>query len=177
MPIVTDTCVDHRCAPVNRIEWAWSQWYSRRAMAQDQPIKALVVALVDDAAAAVYSINRLKPEALCFVLPEDSKALVESAVQPNIDQMPKRWDWIVLDDVTEFSSTFKTLASSLPELFRTWGIQPGELVVDLSGAKPAMAGALTLVAVPWTSRVVALSSAQEGQEDARVEVSWNSFVW
>ena len=114
-------------------------------MAQDQPIKALVVALVDDAAAAVYSINRLKPEALCFVLPEGSKALVESAVQPNIDQMPKRWDWIMLEDVTEFSSTFKTLASSLPELFRTWAIQPGELVVDMSGAKPAMAG------VPSTS--------------------------
>ena len=71
-------------------------------MAQDQPIKALVVALVDDAAAAVYSINRLKPEALCFVLPEGSKSLVESAVQPNIEQMPKRWDWIVLEDVREF---------------------------------------------------------------------------
>ncbi|MBL8075175.1 MAG: hypothetical protein JNL29_12465, partial [Nitrospira sp.] len=161
----------------HEIEPGEGQWYSRRAMAQDQPIKALVVALVDDAAAAVYSINRLKPEALCFVLPEDSKALVESAVQPNIDQMPKRWDWIVLDDVTEFSSTFKTLASSLPELFRTWGIQPGELVVDLSGAKPAMAGALTLVAVPWTSRVVALSPAQERQEDDVVEVSGKSFVW
>ena len=151
--------------------------YSRRAMAQDQPIKALVVALVDDAASAVYSINRLKPEALCFVLPEGSKALVESAVQPNIDQMPKRWDWIVLEDMTEFSSTFKTLASSLPELFRTWAIQPGELVVDMSGAKPAMAGALTLVAVPWTSRVVALIPAHEGQEDDRVEVNGKAFIW
>lgn len=166
-----------RSCLLRRIERSLSQWYSRRAMAQDQPIKALVVALVDDAAAAVYSINRLKPEALCFVLPEGSKALVESAVQPNIEQMPKRWDWIVLEDVTEFSSTFKTLAHSLPELFRTWAIQPGELVVDLSGAKPAMAGALTLVAVPWTSRVVALVPAREGQEDDRVEVSGKSFVW
>jgi len=153
------------------------RWYSRRAMAQDQPIKALVVALVDDAAAAVYSINRLKPEALCFVLPEGSKALVESAVQPNIEQMPKRWDWIVLEDVTEFSSTFKTLAHSLPELLRTWAIHPGELVVDMSGAKPAMAAALTLVAVPWTSRVVALVPAREGQEDDRVELDGKSFIW
>lgn len=147
-------------------------------MAPDQPIKALVVALVEDAAAAVYSINRLKPEALCFVLPEGSKSLVESAVQPNIEQMPKRWDWIVLGDVTGFSSTFKTLASSLPELFRTWAIQPGELVVDMSGAKPAMAAALTLVAVPWTSRVVALIPAQEGQEDDdHVDVNGKSFIW
>ena len=59
-------------------------------MAQDQSVKALVMALVDEPAAAVYSINRLKPDALCFVLPEAGKALVESAVQPKIEQMPRR---------------------------------------------------------------------------------------
>src|SRR5512139_2505539 len=134
-------------------------------MAQDQPIKALVIALVDDAESAVYSINRLKPEALCFVLPEAGKALVESSVQPKIQQMPRRWDWIVIADATEFPSTYQTIARSMPDLLRTWEIQPGELVVDLSGATSAMAGALTLVAVPWTSRVVALIPAHEGQED------------
>ena len=50
--------------------------------------------MTDDAAAAVYSINRLKPDALCFVLPEGGKAAVESAVQPKIERMPRRWDWI-----------------------------------------------------------------------------------
>ena len=44
--------------------------YSSRAMAHDQPVKALVLALTDHAAAAVYSINRLQPDSLCFVLPE-----------------------------------------------------------------------------------------------------------
>ena len=54
--------------------------------------------------------------------------------------MLKQWYWIVLEDLTEFSTTFKTLATSLPELFRTWAIQPEELVVDMSGAKLATAG-------------------------------------
>ena len=146
-------------------------------MAQDQPIKTLVIALVDDAASAVYSINRLNPDTLCFVLPEGSKALVESDVQPKIQQMPRRWDWIVMADATEFPSTYQTIARALPELLRTWEIQPGELVVDLSGATAAMAGALTLVALPWTSRVVELAQAREGLEGDRVELGPETLVW
>ncbi|HWV47581.1 MAG TPA: TIGR02710 family CRISPR-associated CARF protein [Nitrospira sp.] len=146
-------------------------------MAQDQPIKALVIALVDDAASAVYSINRLNPDTLCFVLPEGSKALVESDVQPKIQQMPRRWDWIVMADATAFPSTYQTIARSLPDLLRTWEIQPGELVVDLSGATAAMAGALSLVALPWTSRVVELVPARESAESDRVELGSKTFVW
>lgn len=146
-------------------------------MAQDQPIKTLVIALVGDAASAVYSINRLNPDTLCFVLPEGSKALVESDVQPKIQQMPRRWDWIVTADATEFPSTYQTIARSLPDLLRTWEIQPGEVVVDLSGATAAMAGALTLVALPWTSRVVELVPAREGLEGDRVELGPKTLVW
>jgi len=146
-------------------------------MAQDQPIKTLVITLVDDAASAVYSINRLNPDTLCFVLPERSKALVESDVQPKIQQMPRRWDWILLADAREFPSTYQIIARSLPDLLRTWEIQPGELVVDLSGATPAMAGALTLVALPWASRVVELVQAHEGSEGDRVELGPKTLIW
>jgi CRISPR-associated protein (TIGR02710 family) len=146
-------------------------------MAQDQPIKTLVIALVDDAASAVYSINRLNPDTLCFVLPEGSKALVESEVQPKIQQMPRRWDWIAIADVAEFPSAYQTIARALPDLLRTWGIQPGDLVVDLSGATAAMAGALTLVALPWTSRVVELTPAREDVGGDRLELGSKTLVW
>ncbi len=146
-------------------------------MAQDQPIKALVIAVIDDTASAVYSINRLKPEALCFVLPEAGKALVESAVQPNIQQMPKRWDWIVLPDPAAFPSSHHALARSLPDLLRTWEIQPGEVVVDISGATPATAGALTLAALPWTVRLVELIPAREGVEDEPIVLGMKTCIW
>lgn len=110
-------------------------------MAQDQPVKALVIALTDDAAAAIYSINRLQPDSLCFVLPAGAKALVESDVQPKIAQMPRRWDWIVLEETGEFVGCYRALAQALPEMLRTWDVQPGELVVDVTGATSAMAGA------------------------------------
>jgi CRISPR-associated protein (TIGR02710 family) len=146
-------------------------------MAQDQPIKALVITFVDDTASAVYSINRLKPEALCFVLSEGSKALVESAVQPNIQQIPRRWDWIVLAETAEFSSTYQPLARSLPNLLQTWEIQPGELVVDVSGATAAMASSLSLVTLPWTSRLIELRPDREGLEGDRVELNSKTLVW
>ncbi|OQW33069.1 MAG: hypothetical protein A4E19_06915 [Nitrospira sp. SG-bin1] len=174
---VTTIVPDPFCVPACRIEQTYGQWYSRRAMTQDQSVKTLVIALIDDTASAVYSINRLTPDTLCFVLPEGSKALVESEVQPKIQQMPRRWDWIVVTDATEFPSVYRTIARSLPDLLRTWEIQPGELVVDLSGGTAAMAGALTLAAFPWTSRVIKLVQAREGLEGDRIELGPRTLIW
>jgi hypothetical protein len=101
-------------------------------MAYDQPVKALVLALTDDAAAAVAVINRLKPEVLCFVLPEAGKALVEASVQPKIEQMPRRWDWLITGEPAQFVASYRAIAHALPDLLRAWEVQPGELVVDRS---------------------------------------------
>jgi len=151
--------------------------YSPREMAQDQPVKALVLALTGHAAAAVYTINRLQPDSLCFVLPEGAKALVESEVQPKIEHLPRRWDWVILPEIDGFVSCYQTLARTLPEILHTWEVQPGELVVDVTGATSAMAGALTLVTMPMSSRIVSLVPAREGQEDDRVDIAGQPFVW
>lgn len=146
-------------------------------MAQDQPVKALVIALTGHAAAAVYSINRLQPDSLCFVLPEEAKALVESEVQPKIKHMPRRWDWVVLAEARNFVGCYQTLARTLPEMLHTWDVQPGELVVDVTGATPAMAGALTLATLSHSSRIVSLVSAGEGQEEDRIDLAGQPFIW
>ena len=146
-------------------------------MAQDQPVKALVIALTDHAAAAVYSINRLQPDSLCFVLPEGAKSLVDSEVQPKIEHMPKRWDWVVMAETGEFLDCYQTLARTLPGMLHTWDVQSGDLVVDVTQATPAMAGALTLVTMPMSSRIVSLVPAREGQEGDRIDIAGQPFVW
>jgi CRISPR-associated protein (TIGR02710 family) len=146
-------------------------------MAQDQPVKALVIALTDHVAAAVYSINRLQPDSLCFVLPEGAKSRVESEVQPKIEHMPRRWDWVVMAETGEFVGCYQTLARTLPEMLRTWEVQPGELVVDVTGATPAMAGALTLVTMPMSSRIVSLVPARAGQEGDKIDIAGQPFTW
>lgn len=146
-------------------------------MAHEQPTKVLLVAFTEDAAAAVYVINRLQPEALCFVLPESAKALVESAVQPNIEHMPRRWDWVVLADMIDVASCHHTLAGALPDLLKTWDVHSGDLVLDLTGATPAMAGALTLVTLPISSRTVALLPWSEGEEGEPISFNGRSVRW
>jgi CRISPR-associated protein (TIGR02710 family) len=146
-------------------------------MAQDQPVKALVIALTDSAPPAVYSINRLQPDALCFVLPEGAKSLVESEVQPKIAHLPRRWDWVALAETGEFVGCYRALAQTLPEMLHAWDVQPGELVVDVTGATPAMAGALTLATLSLSSRIVSLVPAREGQEDDRIDIAGRPFIW
>ena len=146
-------------------------------MAHDQPVKALVIALTGHAAAVVYTINRLQPDSLCFVLPEGAKSLVESEVQPKIEHMPRRWDWVVLAETGEFVSCYQTLARTLPEMLHTWDVQPGELVVDVTGTTPAMAGALTLATRSLSSRIVSLVPAREGQEEDRIDIAGQPFIW
>jgi CRISPR-associated protein (TIGR02710 family) len=146
-------------------------------MAQDQPVPALAVALTADLAAAVYSINRLRPDCLCFVLPESAKALVESDVQPRLEQMPRRWDWVLLADAEHFPSCYQTIARALPAMLRTWEIDPGALVVDATGATAAMAGALVLAAMPLTSRIVSLIGPQEGRDGEIVTLEGGDRLW
>jgi len=146
-------------------------------MAHEQPTKVLVVAFTDDAAAAVSVINRLQPEALCFVLPESAKALVESGVQPHIEHMPRRWDWVTLADTADVVTCHHALAGTLSDLLKTWEVHSGDLVLDLTGATPAMAGALTLVTLPTSSRTIALVPWSEGQDDEPVVLSGQSMRW
>jgi CRISPR-associated protein (TIGR02710 family) len=146
-------------------------------MTQDQPVKALVIALTSHAAAAVYSINRLQPDSLCFVLPEGAKALVESEIQPKIEHLPRRWDWVVLAETDEFVGCYRTLARTLPEMLRTWEVQPGELVIDVTGATPAMAGALALATQSLSSRIVSLVPAREEQVEDRIDLAGQLFIW
>lgn len=146
-------------------------------MAAEQPVHALLIAITGDAPAAVYTINRLKPERLCFVAPESAKSLVESSVQPKIEKMPRKWDWIVTPDTSRFMVCYQALARALPEMMRTWEVQPGGLVVDLTGATPAMAAALALASLPFTSRVVTVGQAAAGFDDEAITIEGQAKAW
>jgi len=148
-------------------------------MSVEGPVKALLIAVSDDAPAAVYSINRLKPELLCFFVPESAKSLVETSVQPQIAQMPRRWDWVVTPDAHRFMACYQVLSRTLPDLLQTWDVHPGELVVDLTGTTPAMAAALSLASIASTSRAVALADVNIASpvDGEAVTVEGRERVW
>ncbi len=146
-------------------------------MATDGSVKALLIAITDQAPAAVYTVNRLKPELLCFFAPESAKGLVESSVQPKVHTMPRKWDWIVTPDAARFLVSYQVVARALPDMMRIWEVQPGELVVDLTGATPAMAAALSLASLPFTSRVVMIGQATAGSDEEAITVDGQGRAW
>jgi len=129
-------------------------------MSGEYRTKALLIAVSEDPIPVQACINRLAPEFLCFVVSESRKAAIEADIQPAITTMPQRWDWILAEESGSFTVAHQTLTKSLPDIVKTWGLQPGELVVDFSRATPAIAAAMALASRPWTSQVVGLTEPE-----------------
>lgn len=146
-------------------------------MPPDTPVKALILAFTDAPSLAAYVINRLQPELLCFFVPESAKAQVEEAVQPLVQQMPKRWDWVITPDPADVLACHQVLSRTIHDLFHTWEVQVGEVVVDLTGATPAMAAALATASQPWTSRVISLVDAKGQEEEESILIDGLAKRW
>ena len=147
-------------------------------MSGEYRTKALLIAVSMDPVPVQACINRLVPEFLCFVVSESRKASIEADIQPAITTMPQRWDWILAEESESFTAVHQTLTKSLPDILKTWGLQPGELVVDFSRATPAMAAAMALASRAWTSQVVGLTTPESatGKSDV-VAAGDRTFAW
>ena len=129
------------------------------------------MAVEQDSTLPIHILQRLAPDLLCFFLAESSKALVETQIHPQLPKMPQRWDSIITPDPQSFAQSHRVLVDQLPQLLNTWGVSPGELVIDLTTATPAMAAAMILVGFPYTSRVVTLEQVgSEHQPDPKAVV-------
>jgi CRISPR-associated protein (TIGR02710 family) len=69
------------------------------------------------------------------------------------------------------------LARTLPDLLKTWEVGAGELVLDLTGATAAMAGAMVLVGNPFASRVVMIGHSSGSSSGETIAVNGQERVW
>jgi CRISPR-associated protein (TIGR02710 family) len=129
-------------------------------MPQQQNIKALLIALEQNAQEAVFIINHYRPEYLLFFGSDRARSLIEQTIQPQIQQMPKRWDYIVTPDAASFPECYRAIAKQLHELLRTWQIQPGELVVDYTDGTQSMVMAIALASMDHCTRFIFAKSGE-----------------
>ncbi len=141
------------------------------------PTKALLLAAQSDPAPTIAILKQLTPEMVCFFLDESCKHVVESDVHPALSQMPQRWDWILTTNSASFPICHRALAQGLGPLLTQWKVLPGELVIDLTNASPAMASAMTLVGFPFSTQVLLhptrLSQEDTSQSTDSIENPWD----
>lgn len=117
----------------------------------EQPVKALLISVGDSPEPAIFTINRLQPESLCFFVSAATIQIINEQIIPKIALPPKRWDQIVTSDPDDLLKCCSALMSGLSGLLNRWGVEPSELTVDYTGGTKTMSAALVLCAIDASS--------------------------
>jgi len=144
-------------------------------MPQQENTKALLITLGDDAQRGIFTINHYRPEYLLFFTTEQTRSLIESVIQPGIQQMPKRWDCVVTPNAASVSDCYQVLAKQLSALLHNWQVQPGELVVDYTAGTQSMVMALALAATDYCTRFVFSGAAADKASPGHVFLESNPW--
>ncbi len=135
-------------------------------MPPQESIKALLIAIGEDPAKAVQTINHYIPDYLLFFARPKADAAISDSIQPKIQRMPKRWDCVVAPDEDSLEECHKALSGQLAELLPVWQVQPGELVMDYSQATHAMGMAMWMAGSAYCTRVVFTQSPPSDPADS-----------
>ncbi len=117
----------------------------------EQSVKALIISVGDNPDPVTVTINRLKPECLCFFVSEDNKGIIDGQIIPKITIPPKRWDQIATPDPEDLKKCCASLVSGLQGLLGRWGVEPSQLTVDYTGGTKTMSVALLLCTIDASS--------------------------
>jgi CRISPR-associated protein (TIGR02710 family) len=134
-------------------------------------VKAVLISVGGDLAPTIFSINRLRPEALCFFVAEARQREIDREMIPKIEQPPRQWDQIVTPDPEDLVQCCRALLREMPGLISRWGIEPSQLAIDYSGGTKTMAVALALCAAEVSSSFHGVVSKEEAKGGTEVSVS------
>lgn len=109
--------------------------------------RAMVVSVGGTPAPVLFSLNRSKPEYICFLVSRQTKKLLEEEILPKLDFKPRNYDWIVTPNADLLSDCYLHLTRKFPELLEKWEIDPEEICVDYTGGTKTMSAALVLATI------------------------------
>jgi CRISPR-associated protein (TIGR02710 family) len=110
-------------------------------------MKAMIVSLGGTSAPVILSLNKSKPEYVCFFVSRDTKKMLEGEILPNLDFKPRHHDWIMTPNAELLSECFSELAKRLPEIIEKWEVNPADICVDYTGGTKTMSVALVLATI------------------------------
>lgn len=114
-------------------------------------IRGMIVSVGGTPAPIIFSLNRAKPEYICFFVSKETKRMIEGEILPWLDYKPRHHDWIVTPNPEQLSDCYASINKKLPELIEKWEIDPEDICVDYTGGTKTMSVALALATIDKSS--------------------------
>ncbi len=108
--------------------------------------KAMIISVGGTPAPIIHSLNKTKPEFICFFVSKETKKMIDEILQ-NINFKPRHYDWIVTPNAELLSECYFQLVKRLPDLLEKWEVSQKDICVDYTGGTKTMSVALTLATI------------------------------
>jgi len=113
----------------------------------EKAIKAMVVSVGGTPAPIIFSLNKSKPEYICFFISKQTKKTLDEEIIPNLDFKTRHFDWIMTPNAESLSECYSRLSKQLPSLLEKWEVDPKDICVDYTGGTKTMSVALALATI------------------------------
>ena len=110
-------------------------------------IRTMVVSVGGTPAPVILSLNKSRPEFICFFISRETKKMLEEEILPRLDFKPRHHDWIVTPNAELLSECYSELTKNLPEIIDKWEVNPADICVDYTGGTKTMSVALVLATI------------------------------
>jgi CRISPR-associated protein (TIGR02710 family) len=109
--------------------------------------KVMIVSVGGTPAPIIFSLNRSRPEYICFFISKQTKRMLDEEIIPNLEFKPRHHDWVTTPNADSLSDCYSQLIKHLPELLEKWEINPKDVCVDYTGGTKTMSVALALATI------------------------------
>jgi len=107
----------------------------------------MIVSVGGTSAPILFSLNKTKPEYICFFVSKNTKRMIEEEILPSLDYKLRHHDWIATSNPEQLSECYSSINKKLPDLLEKWEIDPEEICVDYTEGTKTMSVALALATI------------------------------
>ena len=137
----------------------------------------MIVSLGGTPGPILFSLNKIKPEYICFFVSKETKKILDNEIRPNLRFNPIHYDWIVTPNAESLSESYSQLTEKLPDLLEKWEVDPREVCVDYTGGTKTMSVALALATIEQSCCYSYVGGDERSKDGVGVVVNGRERMW
>ena len=139
--------------------------------------RAMVISVGGTPTPIVFSLNKLRPEYICFFVSKETKKSINEVILPVLNFKFVHHDWIVTPNAELLSECYAQLTKRLPEILEKWEVEPDEVCVDYTCGTKTMSVALSLATIEKSCCYSYIGGNERSKGGVGVVVDGNERMW